>query len=86
MAEIEMIEPVAIKDTKELDVAQRALMNLFEQYVKSNRKLPPELLATLAGIEEPGRFADTVSAHLSIRLSDKQKLLETIAIDQRIDC
>ncbi len=85
MAQIEMIEPVAIKDAKELDVAQRALMNLFEQYVKSNRKLPPELLATLAGIEEPGRFADTVAAHLSIRLSDKQKLLEIIAIDQRIE-
>ncbi len=85
MAQIELIEPVAIKDAKELDVAQRALMSLFEQYVKSNRKLPPELLATLAGIEEPGRFADTVAAHLSIRLSDKQKLLEIIAIDQRIE-
>lgn len=85
MAQIELIEPVAIKDAKELDVAQRALMNLFEQYVKSNRKLPPELLATLAGIEEPGRFADTVAAHLSIRLSDKQKLLEIIAIDLRIE-
>ncbi len=85
MAQVELIEPVAIKDAKELDVAQRALMNLFEQYVKSNRKLPPELLATLASIEEPGRFADTVSAHLSIRLSDKQKLLETIAIDKRIE-
>lgn len=85
MAQVDLLEPIAVKDEKELDVAQRALMNLFEQYVKSNRKLPPELLATLAGIEEPGRFADTVSAHLSIRLADKQKLLETLAVDQRIE-
>ncbi|MGL4835656.1 MAG: AAA family ATPase, partial [Shewanella sp.] len=60
-------------------------MNLFEQYVKSNRKLPPELLATLSGIDDHGRFADTVSAHLSIRLPDKQKLLEALAVDARID-
>jgi ATP-dependent Lon protease len=85
MAEVEVLEPVVAKDPKEIDVAQRALMNLFEQYVKSNRKLPPELLATLAGIEEPGRFADTVAAHLSIRLADKQKLLEALAVDERID-
>jgi ATP-dependent Lon protease len=85
MARIDVLEPTVAKDPKEIDVAQRTLMNLFEQYVKSNRKLPPELLATLAGIDEPGRFADTVAAHLSIRLADKQKLLETLAVDERID-
>ncbi len=85
MAKVSMLEPVAAKDAKELEVAQRTLMNLFEQYVKSNRKLPPELLSTLSGIEDSGRFADTVSAHLSIRLPDKQKLLETLSIDARID-
>ena len=85
MAQVDVLEPSAAKDVKEIDVAQRALLNLFEQYVKSNRKLPPELLATLSGIDEPGRFADTVAAHLSIRLADKQKLLETLAVDERID-
>ena len=85
MAQVDVLEPSAAKDAKEIDVAQRALLNLFEQYVKSNRKLPPELLATLSGIDEPGRFADTVAAHLSIRLADKQKLLETLAVDERID-
>jgi ATP-dependent Lon protease len=84
-AQIELLEPDLVKDVKELDVAQRTLMSLFEQYVKSNRKLPPELLATLAGIEEPGRFADTISAHLSIRLADKQKLLETLSVAARIE-
>lgn len=85
MAKVNMLEPIASKQVKELEVAQRTLMNLFEQYVKSNRKLPPELLSTLSGIEDSGRFADTVSAHLSIRLPDKQKLLETLSIDARID-
>jgi ATP-dependent Lon protease len=85
MATVTVLEPIAAKDEKELEVAQRTLMNLFEQYVKSNRKLPPELLSTLSGIEDSGRFADTVSAHLSIRLPDKQKLLETLAINARID-
>jgi ATP-dependent Lon protease len=85
MAQVDELEATAAKDPKEVEVAQRTLMNLFEQYVKSNRKLPPELLATLAGIDEPGRFADTVAAHLSIRLADKQKLLEILAVDERID-
>jgi ATP-dependent Lon protease len=85
MASVSVLEPIPAKDLKELEVAQRTLMNLFEQYVKSNRKLPPELLATLSAIDDHGRFADTVSAHLSIRLPDKQKLLEALAVDARID-
>lgn len=85
MASVSVLEPIPAKDIKELEVAQRTLMNLFEQYVKSNRKLPPELLATLSSIEDQGRFADTVAAHLSIRLPDKQKLLEVLAVDARID-
>ena len=67
------LEAVLEKDARETEVAQRALMGLFEQYVKSNRKLPPELLATLAGIDDAGRFADTVAAHLTLRLADKQR-------------
>jgi ATP-dependent Lon protease len=61
---------------KELDVTMRSLVSLFEQYVKLNRKIPPELLTTLAGIEDPSRLADTVAAHLAIRLEEKQVLLE----------
>jgi ATP-dependent Lon protease len=61
---------------KELEVTMRSLVSLFEQYVKLNRKIPPELLTTLAGIEDPSRLADTVSAHLAIRLEEKQVLLE----------
>jgi len=61
---------------KELEVTMRSLVSLFEQYVKLNRKIPPELLTTLAGIEDGSRLADTVAAHMAIRLEEKQVLLE----------
>ena len=64
----EMIPVGASHSEKELEVTMRSLVSLFEQYVKLNRKIPPELLTTLAGIEDPSRLADTVAAHLSIRL------------------
>src|SRR6187397_1973946 len=69
------LESVYDRDEREMGVIQASLMGLFEQYVKTNRKLPPELLTTLAGIEDPSRVADTIAAHLSARLSDKQLLL-----------
>ena len=70
---------------QELDVAMRSLVSLFEQYVKLNRKIPPELLTTLAGIEDPSRLADTVAAHLSIRLEEKQTLLEMSSVAERME-
>ena len=70
---------------QELDVAMRSLISLFEQYVKLNRKIPPELLTTLAGIEDPSRLADTVAAHLSIRLEEKQALLEIASVAERME-
>ena len=85
MANAAEIEIVVVKDAREAEVAQRSLLSLFEQYVKSNRKLPPELLATLAGIDDPSRFADTVAAHLSVRLTDTQRLLETAAPEARLE-
>ena len=72
-------------DDRELRAVARSLMSLFEQYVKTNRKLPPELLQTLAGIEEPDRLADTIAAHLGVRLADKQKLLETLGVNERLE-
>jgi ATP-dependent Lon protease len=73
------------REERELEVTQRSLLTLFEQYVKTNRKLPPELLTTLSGIEDPSRLADTISAHLGARLSDKQQLLETLDVGQRME-
>ena len=76
VAAAEPVESVLDREEREIDVTLRSLMALFEQYVKMNRKIPPELLATIAGIDEPSRVADTIAAHLAIRLADKQRLLE----------
>ncbi len=70
---------------KEIEVMMRSLVSVFEQYVKLNRKIPPELLTTLAGIEDPSRLADTVAAHLSIPLDEKQELLEMGNPSQRME-
>ena len=80
-----VIESVAGDDEREADVARRSLLALFEQYLKTNRKLPPELMTTLSGIDDPERFADTVAAHVSARLVDKQKVLETTKVMERIE-
>jgi ATP-dependent Lon protease len=81
----EMLEAPPPKDNREVEAIVRSLTGLFEQYVKTNRKLPPELMQTLSGIEEPNRFADTVAAHLSVRLSEKQRLLEAIDVVERLE-
>jgi len=73
------------RESREIDAIVRSLMSLFEQYVKTNRKLPPELLQTLNGIEEPSRLADTIAAHIGVRLADKQKLLETLQVGDRLE-
>jgi len=73
------------REPRELEVTMRSLMSLFEQYVKTSRKIPPELLTTLGGIEDPGRVADTIAAHLGIRLTDKQTLLETLDVGARLE-
>jgi ATP-dependent Lon protease len=70
---------------KEIEVTMRSLVSLFEQYVKLNRKIPPELLTTLAGIDDPSRLADTVAAHLAIRLEEKQVLLEMGSARRRME-
>ncbi len=79
------IEASDAREPREVEAIARSLMSLFEQYVKTNRKLPPELLQTLAGIDEPGRLADTIAAHIGVRLADKQRLLEITDIGERLE-
>ena len=81
----EMLPVDETRTPQELEVTMRSLVSLFEQYVKLNRKIPPELLTTLAGIEDPSRLADTVAAHLSIRLEEKQSLLELGGVAERME-
>src|SRR5205814_636629 len=61
------------------------LMSQFEQYIKLNKKIPPEILSTLSGIEEPGRLADTIAAHLTLKLDEKQDLLESLDVGIRLE-
>ncbi len=81
----ELIETPAENDPREVEAVVRSLMGLFEQYIKTNRKLPPELMQTLSGIDDPARLADTISANLSVRLAEKQRLLETPGVSPRLE-
>src|SRR4249919_3441368 len=80
-----VVDSESARETREVEAVARSLMSLFEQYVKTNRKLPPELLQTLSGIDDPSRLADTIAAHLGVRMADKQKLLETLDIGGRLE-
>jgi len=80
-----VIEPVYNAKDRELDVVSNTLISLFEQLVKQSRKLPPEVLASLSGIDDPSRVADSIAAHLSVRMDDKQKVLETADVGQRLE-
>jgi ATP-dependent Lon protease len=71
--------------SQEIEIIMRSLMSQFEQYIKLNKKIPPEILGSLAGIEEPGRLADTITAHLSLKIEDKQELLETLDVGSRLE-
>ena len=72
-------------DEREMDVLVRSVVSQFEQYVKLNKKVPPEVLTALAGIEQPGRLADTVAAHMALKLSEKQKVLEILDVRKRLE-
>ena len=75
-AHTELLEPVHEENQKELEIQTRSLLAMFDQYVKLNKKVPPEILTSLSGIEEPGRLADTIAAHMSLKLEEKQNILE----------
>jgi ATP-dependent Lon protease len=84
-AAVEKIDDIFSLSVKERDVLQRTVINTFDQYVKLNSKIPPEVLNALAGIEDSSRLADTMAAHMSLKVSDKQAVLETIDIEKRLE-
>ena len=83
-ANAEIIEE-EIQDAKELEALSRSVISQFEQYIKLNKKIPPEVLVSLNQIEEPSKLADTVASHLALKISEKQELLETIATSDRLE-
>ena len=72
-------------DEREGEVLMRTVTSEFEQYVKLNSKIPPEVLTSLSGIEDPGRLADTIAAHLTLRNDEKQKILELGDARERLE-
>jgi len=72
-------------DDREADVMTRSLLTQFEQYVKLNKKVPPEILASLSSIDDPGRLADTIAAHLAVKIDQKQVILEIADARERLE-
>ncbi|MBY6063484.1 endopeptidase La [Pseudidiomarina sediminum] len=83
-AKVHYLESEAMAD-KEEEVMIRSAVNQFEGYVKLNKKIPPEVLTSLSGIEEADRLADTMAAHMPLKLDDKQKVLEVTDVRERLE-
>ncbi len=79
------ILPAEGEELVEVEAMRRALLTQFDQYVKLNKKIPPEILTSLAGIDEGGRLADTIVAHLPLKLEQKQEVLEMIGVNKRLE-
>ena len=84
-ADVEKIEDINDLSEQQKDVLQRTVLNSFDQYVKLNSKIPSEVLNALSGIDDPSRLADTMAAHMTLKVSDKQIVLETADIEQRLE-
>ena len=84
-AQISIVTEETQHDEREIDVLVRTVIAQFEQYVKLNKKVPPEILTSLSGIDEAGRLADTVAAHMALKLAEKQRILELRDIKERLE-
>ncbi|MGB6975997.1 MAG: endopeptidase La [Gammaproteobacteria bacterium] len=80
----EMLADINTENQQEIMPMMRGLLARFEEYIKLNRKIPAEIMGSLNGIEDPGRLADTIAAHLSAKLADKQKILESLNVHERL--
>src|SRR5438874_11215285 len=83
-AEIELIAPEEA-DSNEVEAMRRTLLAQFDQYVKLNKKIPPEVLTSLSGIDGAGRLSDTIAAHLPLKLEQKQQILEMFNVGKRLE-
>ena len=77
--------PEETGEPKELEGLGRTVIGQFEQYIKLNKKIAPEVLVSLNQIDEPGKLADTVASHLNLKIAEKQELLETIKVSERLE-
>ncbi|MDP7536639.1 MAG: endopeptidase La [Methylococcales bacterium] len=84
-AEAEALEDSFDLREEEADVLVRAVINSFDQYVKLNNKIPPEVLSALAGIDDASRLGDTIAAHMALKVDEKQIILETTEVADRLE-
>jgi ATP-dependent Lon protease len=84
VAEVTPVPP-EVDSKPEVEALRRAVTQQFDQYVKLNKKIPPEILTSIAGIDDAGRLADTIAAHLPLKLENKQSVLDLFAVDKRLE-
>ncbi len=84
VADLVPVESIVDQDA-EVEAMRRAIVQQFDQYMKLNKKIPPEILGSLSGIDDAGRLADTVAAHLPLKLEQKQVILEAFDITKRME-
>jgi len=84
-AAVAVLEDMVPDKPSEIEIVARALLAQFDQYVKLNKKIPTEILGTLAGLDDFGRLADTITAHMSLKVQEKQKILEKINVLERME-
>ncbi len=87
LVEVDVVEPptTSAEDEPEIAALMRSVQATFENYVKLNKRVPPELAASVASIDNPSRMADTIAAHVNFKLSAKQELLETESVRARLE-
>ncbi len=84
-ADIDVIPVDDSYDKRKAELLSRALVNLFDKYVNLNKKVPPEILSSLSGIDEPDRLSDAIAAHLGLKVTEKQKILEITSVKERLE-
>ena len=84
-ADYTLLEDEGVDKVRELEVLSRSIMGVFDQYVKLNKKVPPEILTSLSGIDDPARLSDTIAAHMSLKVEEKQKILSIANVNQRME-
>ncbi len=87
LASLTPVDPVSEQSdaSSEIEALRRAVMQQFDQYVKLNKKIPPEILTSISSIDDPGRLADTIAAHLPLKLENKQQVLDLANIKSRLE-
>ena len=82
---VDVSQNASLSESNELEALRRAVMQQFDQYVKLNKKIPSEILTSIASIEDPGRLADTIAAHLPLKLESKQEVLGLDPVVKRLE-